>query len=133
VSAARDAQTVSQGPTLDLVLPTVAPQGTDVPIVVRVRNASDRPLDVIFMGRTIAFDIVVAGPDGTVVWRRLQGAMIEQILQVRTMTPGESLELRDTWKAAVPPGRYTVRGAIPTDQPQPFRTPEGVIDIVQVR
>lgn len=68
------------------------------------------------------FDIVVARDDGAVVWRRLGRGVGPTILQIRTLKPGESLEWRDTW---VPqePGHYRAQGILPSDAPEPLRTP----------
>jgi hypothetical protein len=126
----RDREPVTAAPLVHLELRSIVSQGDDVPIVLRVTNPSDRPLDVYFTGRTIAFDIIIAQVDGAPVWRRLQGAAIEQILQVRTIAPRQWVELRDTWKATVAPGRYAVRGVIPTDGPEPLQTPAVFLDVV---
>ncbi len=71
---------------------------------------------------------MVRDADAAIVWRRLEGAVIPQILQVRMLAPGQTLVLRDAWDqrtnsgARVAPGRYTVEGALPTDAPLPLRT-----------
>jgi hypothetical protein len=114
-------------PVLEIVAPATVRPGEAVPIALRVTNADDRSLDLYLVGRTPTFDIVVTAPDGEVVWRRLEGASVQQILQVRTLAPGETLELRDTWSqrtnagAAARQGSYTVQGIIPTDG-EPLRT-----------
>lgn len=84
-------------------------------------------MDLYLTGRTITFDIIVAGLDGQVVWRRLQHVATQQILQVKTLAPGETLELIDRWQqrtdagAPVSAGDYSVTGVIPTDR-EPLRT-----------
>lgn len=114
-------------PVLEIVVPSSVHPGEPVPIALRVTNPGDRSLDLYLLGRTITFDIVVAAPGGRVVWRRLEGASVQQILQIRTLAPGETLELRDAWSqrtnagAAAAPGSYTVQGIIPTDA-EPLRT-----------
>lgn len=114
---------------LELITPPEARAGDPVPITLRLTNATDRPVDAHFLGRTIAFDIVVARPDGAVVWRRLAGAAIPSILQIRTLPPGESLELQDVWNQRTDtgepagPGEYTLQGILPSDAPEPLRTP----------
>ncbi|HEX7119075.1 MAG TPA: BsuPI-related putative proteinase inhibitor [Longimicrobiales bacterium] len=105
----------------------VAP-GEPVPIELRLENTAPDSVTLHLLGREIAFDILVRDAAGAVVWRRLEGAVIPQILQVRFLAPGETLTLRDAWPqrtnqdAPVPPGTYTVEGALPTDAPEPFRT-----------
>jgi len=102
--------------------------GEPVPIVLRLTNRTDAPIDLHLLGRTIAFDIVVTREDGTPVWRRLEGQAVQSILQLRTLAPSETLELSDRWDqrmrggAAVPPGLYHVHGELPTDEPEPLRT-----------
>jgi len=114
---------------LSIAVPERVQPGEAVPIMVRVRNRTDRPVDLHLVGRTIAFDIVVTAEDGTPVWRRLEGQAVQSILQLRTLAPGETLELSDRWDqrgrggSPVPPGRYAVQGIVPTDEPEPLRTP----------
>jgi hypothetical protein len=110
--------------------------GEPVPIVLRVTNRTDAPVDLHLLGRTIAFDVVVTREDGTPVWRRLEGQAVQSILQLRTLAPGETLELSDRWDqrgrggAAVPPGLYRVHGELPTDEPEPLRTPAAPLRIL---
>lgn len=119
------------GDSLDLSIhvPERVPMGEGVPITVRVRNRTDRPLDLHLVGRTIAFDIVVTAENGAPVWRRLEGQAVQSILQLRTLAPGEVLELSDRWDqrgsggSPVAPGLYRVQGMILTDEPEPLRTP----------
>ena len=119
---------------LDLIAPVEVRLGEPVPITLRLTNVARRPLEAHFLGREIAFDIVVSREDGGVVWRRLEGAVIPGILQVRTLKPGETIELRDVWRqrtsagAAVPAGTYVVQAIVPSDDPVPRRSAE-----VQVR
>jgi len=123
----RDAERQPVTPVLEIVAPSTVRPGESVPVALRVTNPGDRSLDLYLVGRTITFDIVVAAPDGQVVWRRLEGASVQQILQVRTLAPGETLELRDAWSqrtnagAPTAPGSYTMQGVIPTDA-EPLRT-----------
>lgn len=126
---------VSQGPQAPLELTISAPQsvrlGESVPIALKLRNVSDRPVEAHFLGRTIVFDIVISREDGTVVWRRLAGGVtVPSILQVRTLQPHESLEWKENWKqrtnagAVVEPGTYVIRGELPSDDPAPRRSQE---------
>lgn len=92
-----------------------------MPIVLRLRNASDAAAEVQFTGRLIAFDIVVKDERGAVVWQRLAGAVMQPILQIRTLAPGEVVELRDVWRAGTP-GRYELQGAVPLVEPGPLWT-----------
>lgn len=109
------------GVTLSLVAPNTAAVGTAVPLVIRITNTGSQPQDVYFTGKEIAFDFVVRAADGSVVWRRLAGKTVQSILQVRTFKPGETLELRDTWKPTIP-GEYTIEGIVPGQEREPMRT-----------
>jgi hypothetical protein len=114
--------------TLHLVMPASVRVGEAVPITLRLTNADHRAAAVYLQGRPTAFDIVVTRRDGTPVWRRLEGAVVPAVLQVRSLTPGAVLEFHDTWPqrtnlgAAVGPGEYLVTGVLPTDPPAELRT-----------
>lgn len=116
-------------PTVALEVPREMRVRAPVPMTLRVTNATNRTLNFYLRGRPIAFDLVVTRTAGTVVWRRLQGAVITMVLQVRTLAPGEMLEFRDSWRqttnagARVPPGDYLVTGRLLTDAPRPLETP----------
>ena len=108
-------------------LPPAAHAGEPVPIVLRLTNRTEQPLTLALQGRPLAFDVTVTGPDGTIVWRRLEGAVVQSILAVRTLAPAESLTFEAVWDgrrrdgSPAPPGRYLVAGKLPTD------TPEGLV------
>jgi hypothetical protein len=105
---------------VELAVPRAVPAGAPVPIAIRIVNTTARPLELHLQGRTVAFDLIVRRGDA-VVWRRLEGATMPAILQLRTLAPGEVLELADTWTqrdnggAPVEPGEYSVSGTVPTD------------------
>lgn len=123
---------LTQGPHMSLEFTISAPKsarvGPPVPIVLRLTNVSDRPVEAHFLGRTIAFDIVVTTADSTIVWRRLGEGAGQSILQIRTLKPGETMEWRDSW-APKAPGRYRLQGVLPSDDPEPRRTPWVEIDV----
>jgi len=114
--------------TLQIVLPPTARVGEAVPITLRLTNTSRAPVTAYLQGRPVAFDIIVSRRDGAVVWRRLEGAVVSAVLQVRTLAPGEVLEFSDTWSQqtnlgkSVGPGEYLVTGVLPTDPPAELRT-----------
>jgi len=68
------------------------------------------------------FDIIIARDDGAIAWRRLAHGVGPSILQLRTLAPGERLEWRDVWVPDAP-GRYRAQGLLPSDDPEPRRTP----------
>lgn len=103
---------------LELVLPARVRAGAPVPIMLRVRNRTERTLDLYLRGRTATFDVVIVSPRGEVVWRRLEDEIIPAIVHLRTLAPDERLEVETVWnqrtKAGkqVRPGEYTVRGLL---------------------
>ena len=118
-----------------LAAPDSVRPGEPVPITLRLTNPTERPIDAYFLGRTITFDVIVRRDDGggvgggTIVWRRLEGAVVQGILQVRTLAPHETIEWREVWRQqtnqgpAVEPGTYVVQGVLPSDA-SPRRSPE---------
>jgi len=108
--------------------PTRSRVGATVFIVLRLRNASHRPVEAHFLGRTIVFDIVAARADGSIAWRRLAKGAQPSILQIRTLAPGETMEWRDTWLPREP-GHYRIQGILPSDEPEPLRTPWAQVEV----
>jgi hypothetical protein len=101
---------------ITLQAPRDVAAGAEIPFTIRIQNVSAREVFVSLRGRPVAFDLIVARPDGTVVWRRLGGDAISAILATAVLQPGESLELSDIWDqrasngTRVPAGEYRVRG-----------------------
>jgi hypothetical protein len=102
--------------------------GESVLFVIRLRNESPNRVDLYLRGREIAFDLVLTDSDGHETWSRLHDQVVEAILRIEQLDPGQSIELRHTWNQqdnmgkAVRPGEYNVRGIVPTDS-SPIRTP----------
>lgn len=109
---------------LELTVPRVVRVGDDVPITIVVHNNRERAVDLHLTGRDIVFEIIVTRADSTVVWQRLRNAVVQPILQLKTMAPGESFTLSDRWQAAEA-GEFVVSAQLPTDtkplQPKPTR------------
>ena len=110
------------------MLPVTVRSGEAVPITLRLTNTNRKPATAYLQGRPVAFDVIVSRHDGSVVWRRLEGAVVTAVLQVRSLAPGAVLEFHDTWPqrtnlgAAVEPGEYLVTAVLPTDPPAELRT-----------
>jgi len=131
------ADATSDSLRLDLIVPDQVDAGEPVDMTLRVENVAGRPLDLYLTGRTIAFDLVVEDPVGTEIWSRLHDQVLQQILRVEHLAPGDTLVLEDTWlqrsNAGSPaePGDYQVRGSILTEDepltagPVPLRIGEG--------
>lgn len=109
------------GVRVSLVAPDTVARGAKVPVVIRVSNTTSAPLDLYLRGRDIAFDITVTDSTQAEVWRRLEGETVLAIIQIKTLGPGETLELSDEWdqrtKSGTPvaAGVYAVRGSVLTD------------------
>ena len=101
---------------LELDVPPVARVGSTVPITLRARNVSDRPVDLYLRGRTIAFDVVVRHADGDIAWRRLENEIIPAIIRLETLAPQQVLELDAEWSPELA-GSYVVEGVLLTDGP----------------
>ncbi len=105
---------------LELLLPRSVRAGEPVPMTLRVQNRTARTLDLYLRGRSPTFDVVVARPDGEVVWRRLEGEIIPAIALLRPLAPGERLEIAASWdqrtgRGLITPGNYTARGLLLTE------------------
>jgi hypothetical protein len=125
--------------SFQVVVPDSVRVGEPVPITLRLTNTGDRAVTLYLQGRPIAFDIAVRRSGGDTVWRRLEGQVVSAILAVQTLEPGATLEFQDLWRQVsnvgepVPPGEYTVTGALPTDAPTPLRTPPSSLRIIRQR
>ncbi len=114
-------RSVDGNPLVTLHAPETVPAGTAIPIAVRIENKSAEPLELYLRGREIAYDVLVTAPGGDVVWRRLEGEVVQAILRLEVLGPGQALEFRDSWDQRdnagelVAPGVYTIRGAVLSD------------------
>jgi len=106
-------------PRVELVAPSKVRAGEPVDIALRVRNDGSMPIDLELSGRPVGFDVVVLGPDGREVWRRLRDSVVGAALMLLTLEPGETRDFEVRWTQvdsagrAVAPGRYTLRGTLP--------------------
>ena len=119
-----------------LDVPAETRTGRAVRIVIKLENRGERPLELYLRGRTIAFDIFIATADGQPVWQRLKDEVIPAIIQLKTLAPGEVLELKEEWDQrsndgeVAGPGSYMVRATILTDGPRPLETDPASLRIV---
>lgn len=85
-------------------------------------------LELYLQGRAPTFDVEATDADGRVVWRRHEGAVLQAIVQLRIMGPGEQFVLHASWDqrdragAPVPAGDYRLRGFLLTGDPEPPAT-----------
>ena len=121
---------------LELIVPSRARAGEVVPLRLRARNVTERSFDLYLRGRSPTLDVIVARPDGDVVWRRLEGEIIPAIVQVRPLAPGQELQVATTWNQRtnggrlVGPGDYVVTGLLLVEG-EPLRTPSRSLSIVR--
>jgi hypothetical protein len=120
---------------LEIAVPSEVRAGDSVPIVLRLVNDGSVQVDVALQGRPVAFDVNVTRPDGTVIWRRLEGETVTAILQLRTLQPGDSLifatdwDQRDAGGRSVPTGDYLITGSLPSDPPTVFQAAPATLRI----
>jgi hypothetical protein len=113
---------------LELTLPGRVRRGARLPLTLCLVNRTPRPLDLYLRGRSITFDVEVARPGGDVVWRRLEDEIIPAIVRLRTLAPGERVEVGTIWDQRrrdgrlVAPGEYTARAVLLLEGP-PLQTP----------
>lgn len=104
---------------LRLELPPRVRAGEPVPLRLVLQNRGFQTEEVDLSGESVAYDIVVFSLEGVEVWSRLELVLMPQILQTRTLSPGESLVFTDAWLQRnrdgrpVPPGTYMVQGVLP--------------------
>lgn len=98
----------------DLVIPSEVRAGERVPLKLKVKNRTDRPV-VLWGGYPLA-DFIVTKPDGTEVWRWSSGKVFIAIGLQMVLQPGEEKEYEESWQQVdndcrlVSPGTYLVRG-----------------------
>lgn len=105
-------------PVVTIEAPETVPAGAAIPITMRIENTSSQPLELYLRGREATYDFIVTSADGDIVWRRLEGEILQAILRVEVLTAGQALEFRHTWNQRdnsgkrVAPGSYVVRGIL---------------------
>jgi hypothetical protein len=103
---------------LVLRVPPEARPGRTVSFRLEVRNTAGRPVDLYLTGRTATVEVTVTGPDGAVVWRRLDGEAVPAVLHLRVLAAGETLALEVEWDQRTragrpaPPGEYSARAIL---------------------
>lgn len=108
----------------ELRVPSKVEVGRPVPLELVVRNTSDRPVWLIMGDSAFAFNFIVSGPDGAVVWNRARGleGAVPLILIERPVPAGDSVRFSDTWNQLsntgrrISPGTYSVRGTLNTQE-----------------
>jgi hypothetical protein len=113
--------------TLELAVPPEVPRGAPVALTLRLKNASEQPVEVALGGRP-PHDFVITQADGTAVWRWTHGQAVPLILALITLSPAQELEFTAEWAQhdnaglPVPAGDYWVRGLVHLEPPGTLET-----------
>lgn len=100
-----------------------------MPLVFSVTNAGKVVITLQLMGRVPSADFQVSDAQGRLVWSRLRGQTMMGALRLYPLEAGKSLSFRHTWNQQadtgrlVPPGDYTIRGVLLTDDPKGLASP----------
>jgi hypothetical protein len=112
---------------LSLEAPDEVEVGQTVYLKLIWRNLTDRPVELTLGGRP-PYDFVVTTYEGKEIWRWLAGQTVQDILEIKTVDPGQRLEFMLEWRpvdqagADLPPGRYLVQGILNLDPPAVLKT-----------
>ena len=112
---------------LTLEAPDEVEAGQTVNLKLIWRNLTDKPVALTLGGRP-AYDFVATTPEGKEVWRWLAGEVVQDILEMKTVGPGQKLEFTLEWQpadqsgAALAPGNYLVQGILNLDPPVKLKT-----------
>jgi hypothetical protein len=112
---------------LSLEAPDEVEAGQTVNLKLIWRNLTDQPAELTLGGRP-AYDFVVTSGEGKEIWRWLAGQAVQDILEIKTVDPGQKLEFTLEWQpvdqagAALPPGHYLVHGILNLDPPAVLKT-----------
>jgi Intracellular proteinase inhibitor len=112
---------------LRLDAPDEARSGEKIHLKLTIRNASTRTIDQPLGGQP-AHDFVVGRIDGKELWRWSKGQVIQDVLELKTLRPGQELVFEADWNQhddegrPLPPGTYEVRALLKTDPPEKLET-----------
>jgi hypothetical protein len=112
---------------LRLEAPDRARSGETIRLKLTIRNASKRTIDQPLAGQP-AHDFVVGRTDGTELWRWSKGQVIQDVLELKTLRPGQELVFEADWNQhdnegqPLPPGTYDARALLNTDPPDRLET-----------
>jgi intracellular proteinase inhibitor BsuPI len=112
---------------LSLEAPDEVEAGQKIDLKLSWRNLTDQPVQLTLGGRP-AYDFVITTDDGKEVWRWLEGQAVQEILELKTVDPGQKLEFilesqpLDKAGAPLPPGSYLLHGVLNLDPPVVLKT-----------
>ena len=103
------AVTVLVGDSLQVAL-DVRSEGS-VRFMLQVRNVAPRQVALLLRGRSPTLDVEVRRAGGEIIWRRLEGEVVQAIVQVRVLEPGEVLQVAAEWDRRLSGGGSAAPGA----------------------
>jgi len=118
---------MEEKPALSARVEAMGPVGRTIRLKLWIKNESERRLTLMLGGRP-AYNFLVKRPDGALVWEWQRGKIIQQILERRSLEPGEELTFEVTWRLVdargrrVPPGEYVVQGVLNLEPPEKLLT-----------
>jgi Intracellular proteinase inhibitor len=112
---------------LRLEAPDEARSGETIHLKLTIRNASTRTIDQPLGGQP-PHDFVVGRADGEELWRSSKGQVIQDVLELKTLRPGQKLVFEADWSQhdnegrPLPPGTYELWALLNTDPPERLET-----------
>jgi intracellular proteinase inhibitor BsuPI len=112
---------------LTLEAPDEIEAGQTVKLKLIWRNLTDKPVDLSLGGRP-AYDFVLTTDKGKHILRWLEGQTVQDILEIKTVDPGQKLEFTLEWRpvdqsgAALAPGKYLIHGILNLEAPAALKT-----------
>jgi hypothetical protein len=103
-------------PVVELSMPDTVARYARVPVSMTIRNTSSRPMDLYLHGRDPVFDIVVRRANGSIAWQRLADEVVQAIVSLHHLAPGDSLRVCAEW-LPTEAGEMTVTGKLLTEDP----------------
>jgi hypothetical protein len=94
--------------------------GPAIVLTLSVHNRGQHAVELFLDGRP-PHDFIVTRVDGTQVWRAFDGQAREDVLEVRTLPPGQDLRWHAEWNRRdnhgepIPPGTYLVDATLRTE------------------
>jgi hypothetical protein len=112
---------------LRLETPGEVRSGARVHLTLKVKNTGKATLEQPLGGQP-PYDFVVTRTDGTELWRWSKGRVVRDVLELKTLRPGQELAFEADWDQRdlagrlLPPGTYLLRGVLRTDPPERLET-----------
>lgn len=106
---------------LKLELPREADSGSPMAAVLRVRNLTDRSIDLYLRGRTFTVDVIAQRTNGDTLWRRLEGEIIPAMIHHQRLVPRRSIVIPVAWTWTLGADEYQLQALLLTEG-EPLRS-----------